>query len=168
LFLLQHLAIGRTAPEIEGEDISGNPLKLSDYRGKVVLISSWATWCGPCMTLVPQERALVERLKDKPFALLGINADADRETAKLAVDKEGITWPSWWDGGSKHGPIASQWNIKRWPTLYMLDGKGVVRYKGDYLVGQSLRTDKDGMPQMGYYQLNEAVDKLLREIADAQ
>ena len=167
LFALRHLAIGKTAPEIEGEDIDGKPMKLSDYRGKVVLVSFWATWCGPCMAAVPHERSLVKRLDEKPFALLGINADQDRDAVKPVIAKEGITWPSWWDGGSASGPIASQWNISVWPTLYLLDGQGVVRYKGDYLASQGVRTDKDGKSQV-VHNLDEAVDNLLKEIADAK
>ena len=51
------------APEIEGESVDGRTLKLSDYRGKVVVLSFWASWCGPCMDLVPDERTLVNRLE---------------------------------------------------------------------------------------------------------
>jgi thiol-disulfide isomerase/thioredoxin len=128
LFELQNLAVGKTAPEIEGEDIDGKPMKLSDYRGKVVVLSFWASWCGPCMGLVPDERALVDRLNGKPFVLLGINGDTDRAKAKEVVEKERITWRSWWNGG-RTGTITDPWNIESWPTLYILDANGVIRYK---------------------------------------
>jgi hypothetical protein len=62
---LRLLSIGKVAPEIEGESVDGTPLKLSDYRGKVVVINFWATWCGPCMDLVPHERSLVKRLEGR-------------------------------------------------------------------------------------------------------
>jgi hypothetical protein len=58
------------------------------------------------MAMVPHEKELVQRLKDKPFALLGVNADGDRDEVKKAVEKKGITWRSWWDG--REGPIATR------------------------------------------------------------
>src|SRR5262249_50892256 len=73
------------------------------------------------------ERSLVERLKDKPFALIGVNSDSDRDNLKQVMEKEKITWRSFWDGGSTGGPIASKWNVHGWPTLYVIDAKGVIR-----------------------------------------
>ena len=78
--------------------------------------------------MIPHERSLVQRLKDKPFALLGINSD-DEKRYRAAVKEGGITWPNWFDGGNPSGPIASQWNVNFWPTVYVLDAKGVIRYK---------------------------------------
>jgi thioredoxin family protein len=79
--------------------------------------------------MYPHERSLVKKLKDKPFALIGINSDGNREELKKVLEKEEITWRSWWDGGSTGGPIASHWNIRGWPTLYLVDHKGVIRDK---------------------------------------
>jgi thiol-disulfide isomerase/thioredoxin len=126
LFELRNLVIGKAAPDIEGEDIDGKKFKLSDYRGKVVLLAFWGNWCGPCRAMYPHERSLVNKLKDKPFVLIGINSDSNREDLKKVLEKEEITWRSWWDGGSTRGPIASQWNVQGWPTLYLLDHKGVI------------------------------------------
>jgi hypothetical protein len=79
--------------------------------------------------MYPHERSLVERLHDKPFVLLGINSDQDRTALKQVMEKEKITWRSWFDGGSTQGPIASKWNVSGWPTTYVLDQDGVIRYK---------------------------------------
>src|SRR3954463_5292963 len=103
LFRLRNLAIGRVAPELEAEDLDGKPMKLSEARGKVVVISFWATWCGPCMGMVPDERALVGRMKGRPFVLVGVNGDDDRDRAKAVSAKEGINWRSFWDGGRQEG-----------------------------------------------------------------
>jgi thiol-disulfide isomerase/thioredoxin len=129
LFELRKLNVGQNAPEIEGEDIDGKPLKLSDHRGKVVVLNFWGTWCGPCMAMVPQERSLVKRLEGKPFALFGINSDSDRAKLKDAITQRSITWRSWWDGGKVGGPIATRWNVHAWPTTYVLDAKGMIRFK---------------------------------------
>ncbi len=80
--------------------------------------------------MYPHERSLVKRLAGKPFALLGVNSDKDREVLKDVMAQKEITWRSWWDGGSTRGPIASQYNVIAWPTIYVLDVKGVIRYKG--------------------------------------
>ena len=80
--------------------------------------------------MYPHERSLVKRLAGKPFALLGVNSDKDREVLKDVMTEKEITWRSWWDGGSTRGPIASQFNVSGWPTIYVLDSKGVIRYKG--------------------------------------
>ena len=110
-----NLAVGRPAPEIEGTDMDGKPLRLSDYKGKVVVLVFWGTWCGPCMALVPQERELVARLKDQPFALLGVDCKDDRETARKAMAREGMTWPSWYDGAADRGPIAERYHVRGYP-----------------------------------------------------
>jgi thiol-disulfide isomerase/thioredoxin len=129
LFLLHHLGIGRTAPEIEGEDIDGKPMRLSDYRGKVVVVSFWATWCIPCMEQVPHEKALVERMKGRPFVLIGVNGDNDREKAKAVSAREGVNWRSFWPGGAKRG-IPLEWGVSVWPTFYVIDANGVIRDDG--------------------------------------
>ena len=125
LFKMRNLAPGRTVPEIEGEDIDGKPMKLSDFRGKVTVISFWATWCGPCMGMVPGEKALVERMKGRPFVLIGVNGDDDRAKAKAVSAKEGIHWRSFWDGRGPDG-IPVKWGVSGWPTVYLIDAKGVI------------------------------------------
>jgi Thioredoxin-like len=79
--------------------------------------------------MYPHERSLVKRMEGKPFALVGVNSDQSKEELKKAMEKEHITWRSFWDGGSTNGPIATRWNVQGWPTIYVLDDKGVIRYK---------------------------------------
>ena len=96
------------------------------------------------MAMVPEERKLVERLAGKPFALIGINSDQDPAKLKAVVAKEKISWPCFRDGDAP-GPIAKAWNVHIWPTVYILDRQGLIRYR-------SLGTGLD---------LADAVDKLL-------
>jgi hypothetical protein len=79
--------------------------------------------------MYPHERSLVKKLENRPFVLLGINSDSDRDRLKERIKEEKMTWRSWWDGGSTSGPIASSWNVRGWPTLYILDHKGAIRHK---------------------------------------
>jgi thiol-disulfide isomerase/thioredoxin len=144
---MHNLAVGKPAPEIEGVDLEGRPLKLSDYRGKVVVLVFWGSWCGPCMAQVPHERELVARLKGKPFALLGVDCDEDKAAARRAVEREQMTWPSWYDGAPGDGPIVKHYHIRRYPTLFVLDTKGVIRARDARGEG-----------------LDQAVDKLLNEM----
>jgi thiol-disulfide isomerase/thioredoxin len=113
LYELQHLRTGQVAPEIEGDDLDGQKLKLSDYRGKVVFLSFWGSWCGPCMAMIPHERKLAGEMAGKPFVLLGVNSDGNRIDAKRAVETKKITWRSFWSGTNGwNGPIPTAWNVK--------------------------------------------------------
>jgi hypothetical protein len=77
---------------------------------------------------LPHEKALVERLKDKPFALIGINSDGDAAAVRKLLAEQGITWRNAIDE-STEGPWARAWNVSGWPTIYVLDSKGVIRFR---------------------------------------
>jgi thiol-disulfide isomerase/thioredoxin len=130
LFELLHLTIGQVAPELKGEDFAGHDIKLSDYRGRVVVINFWASWCGPCMAALPHERKLAERMSGKPFAMIGVNGDSEKSAAKNAIETEKMTWPSIWGGtNGPYSQLAKDWNVKGWPTFYILDQTGAIRSK---------------------------------------
>jgi len=100
--------------------------------------------------MYPHERSLVKKLADKPFALVGVNSDRDLDQLKKRLEEEKITWRSFWNGkDGTGGPISTAWNVHGWPTLYIIDHKGVIRHK--YL----------GSP--GDKVLDEAIEKLVRE-----
>ena len=80
--------------------------------------------------MYPHERSLVNRLADRPFALVGVNSDKDLSRLREIVRSKRITWPSFFDGGLVGGPIATQWGVTGWPTVYVLDHAGVIRAKG--------------------------------------
>ena len=126
---IHNLATGKPAPEIAGVDFDGRPLKLSDYRGKVVALVFWGSWCGPCMREIPRERELAEQLKDKPFTFLGVNCDRDKQAGARAIANERITWPNWHDGEPGEGPIAKRYHVTGYPSVVVLDAKGIIRHK---------------------------------------
>ena len=81
--------------------------------------------------MYPHARTLVKKLADKPFALIGVNSDSDRDKIKAIIEEKNITWRSFWNGpGGTSGPISKRWQVRGWPTLYVLDAEGVIRYKG--------------------------------------
>lgn len=142
LYALERLSIGAEAPDIFGQDLNGEPLKLKDYRGHVVLLSFWSSGCGPCMEMVPKERELVEKFKDRPFSLLAVCADDELEKGLAAAKEHGIDWPCWYDGDN--GPISKNYNIRGWPSFYLIDKEGRIA---------DMRMDSD--------QLDVAIEKLL-------
>jgi hypothetical protein len=77
--------------------------------------------------MYPHERSLVKKLVDRPFVLLGVNSDDNRDEIKKIMHKDQLTWRSWWDGGSTDGPIQTAYNVSHWPTIYLLDHEGVIR-----------------------------------------
>ncbi len=124
-----NLAVGKPAPEIKGVDVQGKSLTLSNYRGKVVALVFWGTWCGPCMREIPREKALVERMKGRPFAMLGVNTDADAGAARKVMEARGVAWPNWHDGEPGEGPIARLYHVRGYPTVYVIDAEGKIRSK---------------------------------------
>lgn len=81
--------------------------------------------------MYPHERSLVKQLADKPFALIGVNSDRDREKLKEVMKEKDITWRSFWNGEKgTSGPISVKWAVRGWPTIYIIDAEGVIRFKG--------------------------------------
>jgi hypothetical protein len=100
--------------------------------------------------MFPHERSLVKKMEGKPFALVGVNSDPDRDALKEVLKKEEITWRSFWNGKEgTGGPISAKWNVGGWPTLYVLDHKGIIRHKWV------------GSPAGNV--LDEAIEKLVKE-----
>jgi thiol-disulfide isomerase/thioredoxin len=145
---LSGVRVGTPAPATEGVDADGQFFRLGDYPGRVVMISFWGNFCGPCRALFPHERAIVEKYRGKPFVLLGVNGDVEIEQMKEAQTSKGLTWRSWWDGPG--GPICHQWGVQWFPTVVLIDHAGVVRYRSD------------GPPDAA--ELDARIEKLVREV----
>jgi thiol-disulfide isomerase/thioredoxin len=142
---VRKLGLGKTAPEVVSKDLDDKETKLSALKGKVVVLDIWATWCGPCRAMIPHEREMVEKLKGKPFQLVSISADEKKEALTKFLESEKMPWTHWWEGGNKDG-ILKEWNVQFFPTIYVIDAKGVIRFK-------NIRGKK----------LEEAVEKLVKE-----
>ncbi len=121
------IAIGQPAPEVVLHDVNGGEVRLSSMKGKVVVLDIWTTWCGPCKAMIPHEREMVERLKDKPFALVSICCDEEKSALVEFLAKESMPWTQCWNG--QNGGISSAWEVTYYPTVYVLDANGVIRHK---------------------------------------
>ena len=79
--------------------------------------------------MYPHERSLVKEYAGRPFALIGVNSDSDREDIQKVKQDKDLNWRSFWNGGSTRGPISTAWNVQGWPTIYILDHEGKIRFK---------------------------------------
>jgi peroxiredoxin len=129
------LKVGDPAPEIDGTDLDGKPMKLSEFRGKVVVLDFWGDWCPFCKNAYTYQNHLINRLKGEPFVLLGVNCDATRQQAQLVVTNQKIGWRSWYDEGGQmmNGPIYRSYGVRAVPTTFVIDKKGIIQQRFDGL-----------------------------------
>ena len=113
---------GQRAPEIEEKDFQGNPVKLSDYRGNVVMVSFWGTWCPPCVEETPEHVALRRELHARGFEILAVNSGDGEKTIGRFVEEHGIEYPVLIDTGT-----ASSYQVRGYPTNLIVDRAGVIR-----------------------------------------
>ena len=123
-YQLLNIAPGKPAPPIEGSDAFGTRFALSDFRGKVVLLSFTANWCGGCVKSHPIHRSLIQHFEGKPFVILGVSRDERVETLQKSIETGDITWRCWWDG--LEGPIAARWNVEGIPRYFLIDHSGTL------------------------------------------
>jgi thiol-disulfide isomerase/thioredoxin len=135
--------IGQKAIEIEGKGVDGRTVRLGDYKGKVVLIDFWASWCIPCRMLIPHEQELVNTYKGRPFAILGISRDHTFEDLKEFLATQKLPWANIYDSS---GDITRAWAVEVLPSFVLVDDQGIVR--GRWL-GTAETADADSLiPQL--------------------
>jgi peroxiredoxin len=114
-----------SAPDFTLKNLEGNNLRLNEYRGQVVLINFWASWCGPCRQEMPLLDRLHNRYEETGFAVLGVNVEGEVEPAREIVDKTQVTFPILIDDGQK---VSEMYNLQAMPSTVVVDRDGVVRY----------------------------------------
>jgi peroxiredoxin len=137
--------VGKPAPEFEGTDLDGRPFRLKDQKGKVVVLDFGSHFYSePSRQTYPGMRGLTRRLEGRPFVVVSINAEPekDRKQLKVAWAEAGNTWPCLFDGDGE-GPIQKAWNVTRFPTIYVLDATGTIRLKNEF--GNDLGNQIDGL-----------------------
>ena len=119
--------VGKKAIDFSVKDLSGNDLSLEQYRGKVVLLDFWAVWCGPCIAEMPNVKQVYEKYKDENFQIIGISLDQSQDKLVDYLEKEGITWPQFFDESGRKNQVAQMYGINAIPHMYLIDGEGVIR-----------------------------------------
>jgi peroxiredoxin len=151
---LGRTTVGMIAPEIEGSDLDGNPFKLSAYRGRVVVLDFWNhRTCPHCREAYPKLRELAKGFSSRPFALLGVDSDDERDELARVVKEGAVTWRFWFTHGTKEEPTFLRWNIQGVPNVILLDHRGVIRAR------------YEGTP--GLETLKQAVGALVKEAENA-
>jgi len=125
---VSELPAGRPALGFTAEDLSGNTISLSDYRGKVVLLDFWATWCGPCLSELPNVKRVYKKYRDEDFVVIGISLDSNREQFETFILKQGIEWPQIFDGKGWDNEVSQLYNIFSIPSTFLVDRDGIIRY----------------------------------------
>lgn len=112
-------------------DMDGVSVSPEDYRGGVVLIDYWATWCVPCMDEMPNVVAVYDRYHDQGFEIIGVSLDKEdaADTIRATMAEQGMKWRQVYDGKYWEAELARLNNIQSIPATFLIDRKGVVRYR---------------------------------------
>jgi thiol-disulfide isomerase/thioredoxin len=129
------LVVGAAFPDFAVKDASGQPLAIANFKGKVVLIDFWATWCGPCRGEIPNVVATYQEYHDQGFAIIGVSLDQDRQKMLDYTKKMNMTWPQFFDGQGWGNELAVKFGIESIPATFLLNGNGKI-------IGRDLRGDE--------------------------
>lgn len=120
-------SIGEKAPDFSGNSFTGEEIKLSDFKNKILILDFWASWCSPCRKEMPFLIELHEKFENKDFEIIAINIDTKESKAQNFLEKLEIkpNFPLLWDKSSK---IPPKFKLETMPTTYLIDKKGNIRF----------------------------------------
>ncbi len=120
------MVVGGAFPDFQEKDLDGKPLSISRFKGKVLLVDFWATWCGPCRVELPNVIATYEKHHKKGFDILGISLDQDEQAMKKFLASNKMTWPQYFDGLGWQNKLAARYGVNSIPATYLLDAQGKI------------------------------------------
>ena len=121
---VQPAVVEYPAPDLDLVDLAGNPVRLSDLQGQVVLLNAWATWCPPCLAEMPDLQKYYDRHQDQAFTLIGVNIGEQPGAVSAFVDQTGVSFPIWMDPREQ---TLRALNTISLPTSIVIDPQGMVR-----------------------------------------
>jgi len=121
------------APAFTLQSVDGKAVSLAQYKGDVVMINFWASWCGPCRQEMPLLDSIYKQYKDMGFVLLGVNVEPDSHNANAWLKKTPVSYPVLYDPNSQ---VSQLYQVQAMPTTVIIDRQGIVRFVHDgYLPG---------------------------------
>jgi peroxiredoxin len=132
-----HTSVGSKAPDFTQNNVSGEPVKLSDFKGKYVLVDFWASWCGPCRQENPNVVKAYNAYKDKNFTILGVSLDENKYAWQSAIQKDGLTWAHVSDLKGWRNTAAVLFGVRSIPQNFLIDPNGIIVEKN--LRGEALQ-----------------------------
>ena len=117
-------SVNYPAPALKLTDVNGNPVSLTDYHGKIILVNNWATWCPPCKAEMPDLEAYHQAHKNEGFSLIGISAGDTQKQVADFIEAYGITFPMWLD--PQESALAA-FETMSLPSSFVIDAGGTVR-----------------------------------------
>ena len=126
------LAEGTKFPDFNEKDSAGKPLSIANYKGKVVLLDFWATWCGPCVHELPNVIKTYDTHHKQGFEIIGISLDKEQEKLASFTKEKNMTWVQYFDGLVWQNKLAVKYGVNSIPATYLLDGQGTI-------IGKDLR-----------------------------
>jgi thiol-disulfide isomerase/thioredoxin len=134
--VLESLPIGSPFPDFDETDLGGEPISVAGFKGKVVLVDFWATWCGPCRGELPNVIATYQKHHADGFEIIGVSLDSDRNTLNTFLKQtDGMTWQQYFDGQGWSNKLAVKYGVESIPFAVLVGPDGKI-------IGKSLRGEE--------------------------